>query len=141
MLDLSRSNIGKGDIVVLAPELDPQTLSLYFSSEYTLEALDSDYSMARYVRGDNKLSLLGGLWKHAGKKLDLSKNAIPDPIGVYNSKSLNEYGDVKYEMRDSADELLWERRENVMQLYYDPTTVIDLSEDTVSEEFIDYVNE
>ena len=30
MLDLSRSGIGEGDIVVIAPELDPQTYSLYF---------------------------------------------------------------------------------------------------------------
>lgn len=141
MLDLSRSNIGEGDIVILAPELDPQTLSLYFSSEHTLEALDGDYSMARYVRGDEKLSLLGGLWKHAGKKLSAMKNGIADPIGIYNSKSLNEYGDVKYEMRDGNGNLLWERRENVMPLYYDPGTVIDLTEDIVSDDFIDYLNE
>ena len=141
MLDLSRSNIGKGDTVILSPELDPQTLSLYFSSEHTLEALDDDYSMARYVRGDNKLSLLGGLWKQAGKKLDFAKNGIPNPDGVYNAKSLNEYGDVKYEMRDGDGNLLWERRQNVMQLYYDPTTPIVFSPETVSEDFIDYVNE
>lgn len=141
MLDLSRSNIGEGDVVVLAPELDPQTLSMYFSSEHTLEALDGDYSMARYVRGDSKLSLLGGLWKHAGKKLDCLKNGAPNPEGVYNASSLNEYGDVKYEMRDGDGDLLWERRENVMQLYYDPSTVISLTEDIVSEDFVDYVNE
>ena len=141
MLDLSRSNINEGDIVVLAPELDPQTLSLYFSSEHTLEALDGDYSMARYVRGDSKLSLLGGLWKLAGKKLYALKNGIPNPDGVYNSKSLNEYGDVKYEMLDESGDLLWERRENIMQLYHDPSTMINLSPEIVSEDFIDYLNE
>ena len=141
MMDLSRSAIGEGDIVILAPELDVQTLSLYFSSENTLEALDDDYSMARYVRGDNKLSLLGGLWKHAGKKLSYMKEGIPDPEGVYNSKSFNEYGDVRGSMTDLDGNLLWERGQNVMQLYYDPATVIDLSPDIISEEFIDYVNE
>ena len=141
MMDLSRSNIGKGDIVILAPELDPQTLSLYFSSEHTLEALDDDYSMAQFVRGDNKLSLLGGLWKHAGKKFDLIREGIPDPEGVYNSKSLNEYGDVLPRMTDADGNILWEREQNVMQLYYDPATPIDLTPDIVSDEFIDYVNE
>lgn len=141
MLDLSRANIGEGDIVVLAPELDAQTLSLYFSSEHTLEALDDDYSMVRYVRGDNKLSLLGGLWKHAGKKLSAMRDCVIDPAGVYNSKSLNKYGDVKYEMRADDGTLLWERRENVMQFYYDPTTVINLDESIVAEDFIDYLNE
>lgn len=141
MLDLSRSNINRGDIVVLAPELDPQTLSLYFSSEHTLEALDDDYSMARYVRGDSRLSLLGGLWKHVGKKLEIMRGTSPSPSGVYSSKSLNEYGDVRYEMLDESGDLLWERRENVMQLYHDPTTKIDLSREIVSDDFIDYVNE
>jgi hypothetical protein len=141
MMDLSRSNIGEGDIVILSPELDPQTLSLYFSSEHTLEALDDDYSMARYVRGDNKLSLLGGLWKHAGKKLELTCGEIPDPEGVYNSKSLNEYGDVLPRMTDADGNILWEREQNVMQLYYDPTTAIDLTPDIVSDDFLDYVNE
>ena len=46
MVDLSRDQIKSGDVVVLAPELDPQTLSLYFSSKNTLEAIDSDYSLA-----------------------------------------------------------------------------------------------
>ena len=141
MLDLSRSNISGGDIVILSPELDPQTLSLYFSSEHTLEALDDDYSMAKYVRGDDKLSLLGGLWKHAGKKLSLLREGIPNPEGVYNSHSLNEYGDVLPRMTDADGNLLWEREVNVMQLYYDPTTLIDLTPDIVSEDFIDYVND
>ena len=37
MLDLSRGGIKEGDIVILAPELDAQTLSLYFSSDTTLK--------------------------------------------------------------------------------------------------------
>ena len=141
MLDLSRSNIGEGDIVILAPELDAQTLSLYFSSEATLQAIGDNYSMARYIRGDNKLSLIGGIWKHTTKKLELMKNGIPDPDGVYNRKSLNEYGDVKYEMKDNAGNLLWERRENIMQLYYDPSTPINLSPEILSDDFAQYVNE
>ena len=141
MMDLSRSNIGEGDVVILSPELDPQTLSLYFSSEHTLEALDDDYSMARFVRGDNKLSLLGGLWKHAVKKLGLLREGIQSPEGVYNSRSLNEYGDVLPRLTDSDGNVIWERGQNVMQLYYDPTTPIDLTPDIVSDDFIDYVNE
>ena len=40
MLDLSKGGINEGDIVVLAPELDPQTMSMYFSSETTLQCLN-----------------------------------------------------------------------------------------------------
>ena len=141
MLDLSRHAIGEGDTVVLAPELDRQTLSMYFSAESTLEAMDDDYGMIKYVRGDDKLSLLGGLFAHAGKKLKYLREGIPSPSGVYNSKSFNEYTDVKYSATDSEGNVLWSRNENVMQLYYDPATRIELVEDVLSEDFVSYLNE
>ena len=40
MLDLSLPHINEGDTVVIAPELDAQTLSLYFNASTTLRALD-----------------------------------------------------------------------------------------------------
>ncbi len=131
MLDLSRPGINEGDVVILAPELDAQTLSMYFSSENTLMALDGDYSMVRYIRGDNKLSLLGGAWGHAVKKLEYILTEAPDPAGIYNADSFNEYGDVKPGLRE----------ENVMPLYYDQSNIIDLSSDILSAEFADYLNE
>lgn len=130
MLDLSRAGIGRGDIVILAPELDRQTMSLYFSSEHTLEALDGNYGMARYIAKDNRLALVGGLWRHAQKKLRDSRLEPIDPRGVYNAKNFNERGDV-----------VWERPENVMPLYYDKNAEISLTPDIVSEDFIDYLNE
>ena len=94
MLDLSRSAIGAGDIIILAPELDPQTLSLYFSSEQTLNAMDGRYDMAYYIETDNKLAMLGGLWRHTEEKIRYLINGTPKAEGVYNSRSFNEYGDV-----------------------------------------------
>lgn len=131
MLDLSRPGIKEGDVVILAPELDRQTLSLYFSSENTLMALDGDYSMVRYIRGDNKLSLLGGAWSHATKKLEYLLTEAPDPEGIYNSDSFNAYGDVKDGLR----------AENVMPLYYDENNIIELTSDILDPDFADYVNE
>ena len=49
MLDLSKANIDKGDIIVVCPEMDPQTLSLYFNAEAAWQAADSDYSMLLHV--------------------------------------------------------------------------------------------
>ena len=40
MMDLSKMNINQGDIVVLAPELNEQTYSLYFNPVALEEALD-----------------------------------------------------------------------------------------------------
>ena len=141
MLDLSRSAIGAGDVVILAPELDPQTLSLYFSSEQTLNAIDGRYDLALHVRGDSVLSLLGGLWRHTKEKIEYLINGAPSPVGVYSARSFNEYGDVLYEYKDESGNLLWERRENVMQFYYDPTKTVSLTPDILADDFADYLNE
>jgi len=42
MLDLSRAGIHAGDIIVLAPEMDAQTLSLYFNPESTWQAVEAE---------------------------------------------------------------------------------------------------
>ncbi len=130
MLDLSRSGIGRGDVVIIAPEVSAQTMSMYFSTETTLQAIDDDYSLLRYMDIDNIPSLLSGMFRHVGNKVKLALSGKPDPEGVYNSKSFNEYGDVSYE-----------RPSNVMELYYDPNTPIVLDDSIISEDFIDYLND
>jgi hypothetical protein len=87
--------------------------------------------MAAYVRGaDNKFSMIGSLWQHVAQKMEYMRDGAPNPSGVYNSSSFNEYGDIVYP-----------REKNVMELYYDPNTIIDLSENILDDEFIDYVND
>lgn len=134
MLDLSRAGIEEGDIVIIAPEIDAQTLSLYFNTETTLQAMDSDWSMLKYIRGDNIFSLVGGMWDHASRKIAYRKSGTyPDPGNtIYRSDSFNELCDIK---RDGT------RKENSMSLYYDPNTRISFSEDIASSEFIDYLND
>ena len=131
MLDLSRSAIGEGDVVVISPELDPQTMSLYFSAEQTLRALDDDYRMFFDIATDDKLSLLGGAWRFATDKLEIIRTGrVIDPPGVYNAGNLDERGDLTYPTP-----------ENVMPDYYDSNKIITLGEDMIDGEFIDYLNE
>jgi len=131
MLDLSRDGIGEGDLVIIAPELDSQTLSLYFNSEATLEAFDGDMALISELRGDDFFSALGGMWHFAASKMKYMREGdVPNPLGVYNSKNFNEYGDVDYE-----------RAENIMPLYFDPTLRISPNPDIVSEDFLEYLNE
>ncbi len=131
MLDLSLSGIGSGDTVILAPELDRETLSLYFSSETMLSASDGAPQMLKYIKGEERLMLLGGLFKFASSKISYHKNGAPDPAGIYNSKSFNEYGDIRIGLR----------KENIMPLYHDPAKKIELSADILSEDFADYLND
>ena len=131
MLDLSRSAIGEGDVVVLSPELDPQTMSLYFSADQTFKALDDDYSLFWEIGVDNKLSLLGGMWRFAAEKLKTIRSGrVIDPTGVYNSKSFDERGD-----------LIYPTPENTMIGYYDSNKVVSLTKDMLDTEFIDYLND
>ncbi len=131
MLDLSRANINKGDIIVVAPELDEQTLSLYFNAESMWQALDSDFSMLRHVSPDDYADLFGGLINYVGAKALLwTSGEELNPVGDYHRDSFNEYGDINYP-----------RPYNKMLLGYDPNKRIVLEPSIYSEDFIDYLNE
>ncbi len=130
MLDLSLPHIGEGDIVVLAPETDAQTLSLYFNGENMWKAIDDAPALLWDLRAESKKEMLGSVYAHAADKLSVLLSDPLDPEGIYNAKSFNEYGDVSYP-----------REHNVMTLYYDPNTPIRLEPSIVSSDFISYVNE
>jgi hypothetical protein len=130
MLDMSKAGIEDGDVVVIAPELDRQTLSLYFNTETTLQAMDDDMSLIRYASMDNFFSLISGMFRHVSAKIEYMRSGAPNPEGVYNASSFNEYGDVSYE-----------RKGNTMELYYDPNTPIKLDESILDDSFIEYLND
>ena len=129
MLDLAEDAIREGDIVLVAPELDAQTLSLYFNGGATLRALDEEHGMLRGVKSENLSSLWGALWSVTGEKIRYLRDGAPDPVGVYNARHFNEAGD-----------LVYERGENVMDGYFDPTTPIIPDRSIVSRDFLDYLN-
>jgi hypothetical protein len=131
MLDLSREYINEGDIIVLAPETDAQTYSLFFGAEAAWQAADSDLSLLPKIAKDNLSAMLGGAWKYAAQKVKYSlSNHNLNPPGVYNVRSFDEYGDITYS-----------REYNKMELMYDPTLEINFSTDIISADFIEYVNE
>lgn len=131
MLDLSRSNINEGDIIILAPELNEQTLSLYFNATSAWQALEGDFDMLRYVGSDNYKDLLGNLFEYLGKRWEyaLEKRTVTQ-TGVYSHESFNEYGDIVYP-----------REYNVMTYEYDKAQTISLTPDIFHEDFIEYVND
>ncbi len=130
MLDLAADSFKEGDIVVLAPEMDAQTLSLYFNGEAMWQAADSDFSMLSHVKYDNYGSMLGTFWGYTKNKLRFAMTEAPDPDGVYNEASFNQFGDIVYE-----------RPYNIMTLDYDPGQIISLDPSILDGEFVDYVND
>lgn len=130
MLDLSRDGIEDGDIVIIAPELDAQTLSMYFSASTALRALDGSPKYLLDIPTEHTVSLLGQSWSFAAEKLNYKLMGSPEYEGIYNSQSFNKYGDVGVE-----------RPENLMEQYYEPNILIDLDSSIVDKEFLDYLNE
>jgi hypothetical protein len=131
MLDLSEVNINSGDIVVLAPELDPQTLSLYFNATSAWQGLEGDLSMLGHVGRDNWGDLLAQLPDYLAKRCEYAfSDSKLSPSGIYRSDSFNEYGDIVYP-----------RAYNVMTYMYDKNQTIRLAEDIFDPEFTDYLND
>ena len=137
MLDLSRDGIKEGDIVILSPELDAQTLSLFFSTESTLNAVDDDKSLLLKIPSEHWLGLIGGAWRFATDKVYFShvyeeKEDDKKEDDIYVASSFNEYGDIKSGLRPN----------NIIPGYfYDRQKLIDLTPDIVDPEFLDYLNE
>ncbi len=129
MLDLSEDAIGKDDIIVIAPETDKQTLSLYFNAETVWQGLDGKMNMLKHIKSENKKDMVGAFFGFTSKKFGYMINGAPDPAGVYNHSSFNEYGDIIYD-----------RPYNIMALGYDPNMTVDFDTSMLSEDFIDYLN-
>lgn len=131
MLDMSRSHIGRGDIVVICPETDEQTYSLYYNAHSVWQALDSDFSMFRDVGKSNFGKLMSALPEFAKEKLNFIRlDAKPAPSGIYAEDSFNEYGDISVE-----------RKYNEMPTNYDPSMEISLTTALLDADFIDYLND
>lgn len=137
MLDLSEDAIGEGDVVVIAPELDPQTLSMYFNGSATWMAIDDDPALLLRIKSENYSSMWGALWSFAAAKLGcFLRGEKPEQSSVYHSKYFNERGDIVYTLEDGADG----RPENIIAGYYDTVTPIDPDISIFDGEFLDYLN-
>lgn len=131
MLDLSTDSIRAGDIVILIPEQQEQTLSDYFDGELMWQALDGDFSLLSRIRRDNWDQLAGSFPAFAARKLGyFLSGAGPEPSGVYARASFNEYGDIVSPLCS----------QNIMAGQYDKNTPIRFQSDMVSEEFLTAAN-
>ena len=133
MLDYSKSGIDEGDIIVIAPEMNAQTFSLYFNAEAMWQAVDGHFSLLRYLDSGDIPAMLGGFWDFAASKLSyLRQGTVLDPEGIYNASSFDEYGFIRYNRTQDY---------NVMAGGYDAGMMLSFQTDMISEDFIDYVND
>lgn len=134
MLDLAEEHINEGDIVIFAPEMDKQALSLYFSVSNTLQAADGDFGILRNVDSEHYSSLLGGIWDFARGKLKARREGIElGTLGIYRRDSFNAYCDISVS-----------RPQNVMNGYFDTNNLPMLDKSCYGEElkeFVEYLRE
>ena len=131
MMDSAKDAIKEGDIIVLSPELNTQTYSLYFNPSATLQATDGFSNMLSDVGSENKIALFYNYYKYAFEKISYAlKGNAPSPIGIYRSDSFNEYGDIHVE-----------RENNIMNNAYDENMLIVTDSTLFDSDFIDYVND
>ncbi len=132
MLDYAKDAIGEGDIIVIAPEMNAQTWSLYFNAEAMWQAVDGNMSLLRYIDGDDMPAMLGGFWKFAASKVKYALSDGLDPEGIYNAAAFDDFGFIRYR-RD--------KDYNIMTGGVDPSMTIDFDTGMISEDFIEYVND
>lgn len=137
MLDLSEDAIKEGDIIVIAPELNAQTLSLYFNGKTTHQAFDNNRSLYSKIKKEDLGSLIGDSFSYTLDKmpyiLGQKKNPVND--GAYQKDYCNKYGDNTYP-----------REYNVMggvnpSIHFDYFCNFDDTQTTSYEEFIEYLNQ
>ena len=132
VMDLSKSYIHEGDIVILSPEQSRQTLSDYFNGEYMWQAADGAFGMLRNIKSENFETMLGNFPKFALQKLNyVLKGQQPQTDSMYQKKSFNTYGDIEL---DTC-------RENILPNGYDVNQKVRFTEDVVQPEFMDYMND
>ena len=132
VMDLSKSYIHEGDIVILSPEQSRQTLSDYFNGEYMWQAADGAFGMLRNIKSENFETMLGNFPRFALEKLNyVMKGQKPQTDSIYQKKSFNTYGDIEL---DTC-------RENILPNGYDVNQKVRFTEDVVQPEFMDYMND
>lgn len=128
MMELSKVNIKKDDIIVLAPEIDKQTYDVYFNPLASLQALETNKSMKKYLSVDENMDMYYNYYTFILQKKEVLKKGIDlTSLGVYTINSFNEYGDIIYP-----------RNSNIMNRYSNSPSSILINQEMMSESFIKF---
>jgi hypothetical protein len=132
MLDLMRSQLHEGDIVIFSPELSGQTMSTYFSAESMWQACDGNTEPLLSLGSEYAGRMVGAFPAFAASKMRYYlANSAPQGDGVYAASSFNRYGDIDYP----------DREYNIMPDGVDRNIPIVFDGGVVGEDFLKKVND
>ncbi len=130
MLDLCKSELRKGDTVVLIVEPISSTLTTYFGAEAYWKCAESDKSLLLPLSGERKAALAGSYTSYLQQRYTFSQSGEkPVAEEVYRKSAFN----------DRCD-LIYERNGNIMPLGYDTAVPIDYAAVMIEDAFADEVN-
>lgn len=135
MLDLSKDYIGKDDMVFIIPEINKQSMSLYFDASNTLKAFEDRNDLMYKLSTDDRYKLYGEYFNFVKEK-DAIGDIIDPGETVYKRNNFNEYGDISY-VDENSNSL---RLQNEMSLHYDLSTIIKYNDEAYTSDFFDYIN-
>lgn len=130
MLDWASSEVHEGDIFIIIPEQNAQTLSCYFSGNDIWQAADGAFELITMLPSKRYEKLFASLPVFAGKKLFYTINGTPLTEDIYARSSFNFYGDISYP----------EREYNIMKNEYNPNDFIQFSENMIDYSFLEEIN-
>ena len=95
MTEIALPELHAGDVVILAPELDPQTYSDYFNPDILWEASCENTAVLKGLSLSEKEEMACRWFKFALERKRLEGESVPDGT-LYARSSFNEYGDISF---------------------------------------------
>lgn len=131
MLDLAVPSLREGDIVILMPEQQSQSLSDYLGAQAMWQAADGDFSALKSLHSRDLSVMIGQFPQFAAQKFRYWLTGAPQLSGVYQRSSFDAAGDVVSPLCTA----------NQMPGGVDVTTPIRFEAEMLSEEFCQLVND
>lgn len=94
MLDLSLESLRAGDLVIVMPEQQSQSLSDYLGAQAMWQASDGDFSALKSLHSRDLSVMLGQFLRFAAQKFRYWLTSAPELEGVYRRSSFNAAGDI-----------------------------------------------
>lgn len=136
MIDFARPYINHDDIVIIIPEINSNSMSLYFSGKDTWKAIETDRKLFFDIPYKDKELMAADYIPFVIEKSKY--NTTIEPKGIYRRDSFNEYGDISYTEYKNG-ELVSKRKGNILPLHYDPSSPVSF-DFSIEDEFFDYLN-
>ncbi len=131
MLSLAEDALGAGDIVILAIEPTPETLSTYFGATAFWKCCEDAPELILKLSSQQCSTLAGNYIPYLQERFSIwMDGTAPRGEGVYAKASF-----------DETCNMIYDRAGNAMVLGYDTAAPVDFSTLTVQAEFAQQVNE